>query len=63
MGRVPDLLCGNVFSHPSLIPTLDENDNILLKCIDPDCNYFRYPGLKFYENLKSYVERIENTSV
>ena len=59
-GRVPDLLCRIEISHPSLIPFLDENDKIMLKCIDPDCKYKKSVGMNLYNNMLQYVKQFSD---
>lgn len=57
-GRVPDLLCKSNIAHPTLLPSLEENDKIILRCIDPYCGYKVYPGQAIYKQMLDIVERI-----
>ena len=62
-GRVPDLLCQKNIGHPTLVPNLENEDKIVLRCIDPDCNYKIYPGDRIYKMMLHFLEEIGENSV
>lgn len=45
MGYVAELDCKNDSRHPSLIPDID-NPNLAIRCVVPDCGYYREIGLQ-----------------
>jgi hypothetical protein len=57
-GKVPELLCKNNIDHPTLIPSLIEDEKIILSCIYPDCKYNAVAGSDLYKHLEYYLNRL-----
>lgn len=57
-GKVIELLCKNNHQHPTLVPSIDDNDRITLSCIHPDCSYKKLAGSALYNQLKAQLDLI-----
>lgn len=58
--KLPEILCANDAEHMSLIPAIDEHDNIWLECYA--CGYTLRPGLDMYNKFSKAVQEIDGES-
>ena len=60
-GHVEPWRCIDRSHEMFLFPLYDfENDQTILKCEYPDCNYFIKPGINFYDKVVTAIMEIDN---
>jgi len=54
--KLPEILCKQDPEHMSLVPKIDNEDNIYLECFA--CGYKMRPGSDMYNKIKESVENL-----
>lgn len=58
MGYLHTLDCKNDSRHPPLIPDID-NPNLSVRCVVPDCGYYKELGLQEQKTLEAKMAIVE----